>query len=117
MKILKELGVGVGIALATTAGLFALQFWYSSFLDVSVVHRDLSDVRMSAKLETVRNEEHAKLSAGPMPIEKAMQALAERGREAFPQLAVHPSSDLSAMSGWIHKPGFQAYVARPVATP
>ena len=114
MAVLKELFVGLGTALATTAGLFTLQLWYSSYLDVAVVHGDLSSVPMDAKLEATRNEEHAKLTAVPMPIDQAMLALAQRGRNAFPKLAAKPSNDLSAMSGWIHKPGFKPYVSRPV---
>jgi hypothetical protein len=47
-----------------------------------------------------------------MPIDKAMEALAQRGRGGFAKLAVKPSDDLSAMSGWIGKPGFQPYVPR-----
>jgi hypothetical protein len=117
MNVRKELLVSLGTALATTAGLFTLQIWYASFLDVAVVHGDKSDVPMAAKLQIVRNEEHAKLTSGPMPIDKAIEALAQRGRSAFPQLAAKPSGDLSAMSGWIHKPGFKMYVPRPAAAP
>jgi hypothetical protein len=117
MNVRKELLVGLGAALATTASLFILQIWYASYLDVAVVHGDKSDVPMGAKLEAVRKEEHAKLSSGSMPIDKAMEALAQRGRNAFPQLAAKPSGDLSAMSGWIHKPGFKMYVPRPAAAP
>jgi hypothetical protein len=115
MDLRKELSVGLVTALATAAGLFTLQIWYSSYLDVAVIHGALGDVPMGAKLEVVRNEEHAKLTAGPMPIDKAMEALAQRGRGAFPQLAARPSDDLSAMSGWVHKPGFRPYVPRPLA--
>ena len=117
MAVLKELFVGLGTALATTAGLFTLQLWYSSYLDVAVVHGGLSSVPMDAKLEAMRNEEHAKLTAVPMPIDQAMVALAQRGRNAFPKLAAKPSNDLSAMSGWIHKPGFKIYVPRSAAAP
>ena len=112
MNLRKELFVGLCSALATTAALFTLQLWVRSYIDVAVVHGDLSDVRMSAGLEAMRNEERAKLNTSPMPIDKAMEALAQRGRNAFPQLTAKPSSDLSAMSGWIHKPGFTAYVPR-----
>jgi hypothetical protein len=52
-----------------------------------------------------------------MPIAKAMEALAQRGRNAFPKLAAQPSGDLSAMSGWIHKPGFKAYIPTRGAGP
>jgi hypothetical protein len=117
MNVRKELSVFLGAALATTGGLFLLQIWYSSYLDVAVIHGGSSDVQMGAKLEAVRNEEHAKLTAGAMPIEKAMQVLAQRGREAFPRLAAKPSDDLSAMSGWVHRPGFKPYVARQAAAP
>src|SRR4051794_726216 len=112
MNVRKELLVGLGSALLTAAGLFTLQLWYSSYLDVAVVHGDRGDVPTAAKLEAVRNEEHARLTSGRLPIAQAMEALARQGRNAFPQLAAKPSADLSAMSGWIHKPGFKAYVPR-----
>jgi len=115
MNLRKELLLSLRTALATAAGLFTLQLWYASYLDVAVVHGDRSGVRMSAKLEAVRNEEQTKLTSGRLPIAQAMEALAQRGRGAFPQLAAKPSSDLSAMSGWIHKPGFQPYVPRAAA--
>lgn len=112
----KELLLCLGTALATTAGLFTLQSWYSSYLDVVVIHGDLSDVPINAKLQALRSEEDAKLSSGRLPIGKAMEALAQRGRDAFPNLAPKPSDDLSAMSGWVHKPGFQLYVPRQSVT-
>ena len=108
----KELLLCLGTALATSAGLFTLQLWYSSYLDVAVIHGDLSDVPMNAKLQALHREEQAKLASGGMPIEKAMEALAQRGRSAFPKLEAKPSGDLSAMSGWVHKPGFKPYVPR-----
>lgn len=115
MGVLKELLRCLGAALLTTAGLFTLQVWYSSYLDVAVIHGDSSRVRMDAKLEALRHEEQAKLAAGEMPIDKAMEALARGGRNAFPKLAPEPSDDLSAMSGWVHKPGFKPYVPRQPA--
>jgi hypothetical protein len=75
-------------------------------------------VPANAKLQAVRSEEQTKLATGRMPIDKAMEALARGGRNAFPKLAAKPSGDLSAMSGWVHKPGFKPYVPRPpVAAP
>jgi hypothetical protein len=115
MAVRKELFVCLGSALFTAAGLFTLQLWYASYLDVAVVHGDRSGVDLDAKLEALRNEEHGKLNAGRMPIHQAMQALAQRGRSAFPELAAQPSNDLSAMSGWIKKPGFKPYVPRTAA--
>ena len=101
MKLRNQLWVALRTALATVAGLFALQLWYGSYLDVHVIHADLSSVPMDAKLETVRSEEQTKLTSGKLPIAQAMAAVAQRGRNASPRLAVKPSSDLSAMSGWI----------------
>ena len=117
MNVRKNLFVALRSALLTGAGLFTLQLWYSSYLDVAVVHGDLSAAPTDPKLATLRSEEHAKLNAGPMPIAQAMQAVAERGRNASPRLAVKPSADLSAMSGWIHKPGFKVYVPTRGAGP
>jgi hypothetical protein len=115
MKLRNQLWVALRTALATVAGLFALQLWYSSYLDVHVIHGDLSAAPMDAKLETVRNEEQTKLTSGRMPIAQAMAAVAQRGRNAFPRLEAKPSSDLSAMSGWMHRPGFKVYVPRTAA--
>jgi hypothetical protein len=115
MGIGKELLVSLGTALATGAGLFAMQLWYASYLDVAVIHGDVSDVRMGAKLEAVRNEEQARLASGTVPIQTAMAALAQHGRNAYAKISAKPSDDLSAMAGWIHKPGFRPYVPRPVA--
>ena len=117
MNVRKKLFVALRNALLTAAGLFTLQLWYSSYLDVAVVHGDLSAVQTDTKLATLRSEEHAKLNAGPMPIAQAMQAVAARGRSASPKLAVKPSADLSAMSGWIHKPGFKVYIPARGAGP
>ncbi|MEY2935679.1 MAG: hypothetical protein RL033_6428 [Pseudomonadota bacterium] len=115
MGIGKELLVSLGTALATGAGLFAMQLWYASYLDVAVIHGDVSDVRMGAKLEAIRNEEQARLASGTVPIQTAMAALAQHGRNAYAKISAKPSDDLSAMAGWIHKPGFRPYVPRPVA--
>ncbi|HKO95274.1 MAG TPA: hypothetical protein VJU61_29160 [Polyangiaceae bacterium] len=115
MYVLKELCVGLVTALVTAAGLFTLQLWYSSYLDVAVIHGNLSNLPMDAKLEAVRKEEHTKLTTGPLPIDKAMEVLAQRGRNAFPKLAARPSDDLSAMSGWVRKPNFKPYVPRRAA--
>jgi hypothetical protein len=117
MNVRKQLFVVVRTALATAAGLFALQLWVASYLDVAVIHGRPSAAGMDPALEAVRNEEQTKLNSGPMPITQAMAALAQRGRSAFPRLAAKPSSDLSAMSGWMHKPGFKAYVSSPGAAP
>ena len=117
MKVRKQLFVVLRTALVTAAGLFTLQLWYASYLDVGLIHGNLDSAPMDAKIAALRDEEQAQLSSGPLPIRQAMAAIAQRGRSAFPQLAVKPSGDLSAMSGWMHKPGFRVYVPHPAAAP
>jgi hypothetical protein len=112
MDARSELLAYMGAALATTAGLFALQIWYASYLDVHVVHADNSDAPLDAKLIATREQEHAKLSSGRMPIDAAKQALASRGRQADPKIAPRASDDLSAMSGWVYRHGFKPYEPR-----
>lgn len=117
MGLRKELLVALGTALATTAGLFTLQLWYASYLDVAVIHGPLSRLPVDAKLRAMRDQEQAKLASGRMPLDQAMEALAQHGRSGFPALAARASEDLSAMSGWVHKPGFRPYVPAQKGAP
>jgi hypothetical protein len=112
-----ELFAYLGASLATIAGLFVVQLWYESYLDVAVVHAQHRDAPLDPKLAEVRDAEHAKLSSGRLPIEQAIAGLAQRGRAGFSKIAPKPSDDLSAMSGWIRKPGFAPYVPRQAAAP
>ena len=107
-----EFLVYLGASLTTIAALFTLQYWYASYLDVSVVHAQDTGAPADPKLEAVRGAERAKLASGAMPIEQAMHAIAERGRGVSAKLAAQQSDDLSAMSGWVHRPGFAAYQPR-----
>jgi hypothetical protein len=108
-------------SIGTVVVLFGLQEWYATYLDVAVVHAQHADEPSSAKLAAVRAGEQAKLSSGALPIEQAKRALAQRGRLGFPRIAPQASADVSAMSGWIHQPGFKGYEPRtppaPVAEP
>jgi len=117
MDARNELFVYLGACLATIAGLFTVQLWYESYLDVAVIHAQDRDVAIDAKLSAVRAEEQQKLSSGRVPIEQAMSAYAQRGRTASPKLAVKASEDLSAMAGWIHRPNFAPYVPRKPPPP
>lgn len=106
----------VGAALAVMFGLFVVQELYGSFIDVHA-HSALADTPMFAELAAARDAEAKKLASGRLPIEQAMRGLAERGRTGFPSVAPTPSDDLSAMSGWIHRRHFQAYVPVAQAVP
>jgi hypothetical protein len=105
----------LGTATATIVVLFGAQVWYASYLDVSVVHGQGSEVASSAKVAEVRAQERQKLGK----LDEAKDALAKRGRAGFPAIAAKPSEDLSAMSGWVYEPGFAAYVpqAQPAPEP
>ena len=112
MDARSELFVYMGAALTTIAVLFGAQSWYASYLDVSVVHAPNHDAPSDAKVAAVRAAEQQKLEAGAVPIVQAQHAIAERGRGASAKLAPQASEDLSAMSGWIHRPGFAPYEPR-----
>jgi hypothetical protein len=107
-----ELLAYLGSSLTTIAVLFGLQSWYVSYLDVEVVHARRTDAALDAKVAAAREQEKAKLSSGALPIEQAKRELAQRGRQGFPRIAPKQSDDLSAMSGWIHQPGFKGYEPR-----
>jgi hypothetical protein len=110
MDARSELLAYLGTALLTVTGLFGLQYWYATYLDVYVVHASLYDVAPDEKVAAQRDQERAQVAG-------AMNALAQRGRGAFPKIAPKSSEDLSAMAGWMHRPNFQPYVPRRQRVP
>ena len=96
----------------TLVGLFVLQIWYGSYLDVSH-HAEWNGAPMNADLKTVREQEAQQQGS----IDKAKEALGQRGRRGVPKLAPQQSQDLGAMSGWIHAKGFKPYEPRQAAAP
>jgi hypothetical protein len=106
----------VGAALGVIVGLFVLQELYGSFADVRA-HARLAEAGVFPEVAAAREAEAKKLASGRMPIDRAMRALAERGRLGFPSIAPKASDDLSAMSGWIHRHDFRAYEPRPAQVP
>jgi len=62
------------------------------------------DAEKPKALQRVRASEEARLHAGGMPIERAMEEVATRGRRGLPaELQPEPSGDLAPLGGW----GFQ----------
>jgi hypothetical protein len=56
-------------------------------------------------LRELRASETARLHAGGVPIEAAMDALATKGREGLGRaLTPQPSSDLAPLVGWVYQP-------------
>ncbi|MDP9034271.1 MAG: hypothetical protein M3O50_05655 [Myxococcota bacterium] len=65
--------------------------------------RKMGQVKPEALMQ-LRAGEKERLSSGPMPIEKAMQQLAARGRTAIPEITPTQSKDLAPLQGWIKMP-------------
>jgi hypothetical protein len=75
-------------------------------------HRKFGDVKPEA-LMSVRADETARLSSGPVPIDKAMHEIAARGRvAASPDIAPSASKDLAPLQGWTQMP----FVVPPAMT-
>jgi len=110
-----EFLVFMGAALGTTLALFVAQQVYASYLDVHVVHGAWEGAPRDAKIVAKHAAEQQALQGGKMPIDKAMQALAQRGRGASNRIAPVQSDDVSAMSGWIHRRDFAPYAPRQAA--
>jgi hypothetical protein len=110
-----ELLIFMVAALATTIGLFVVHTWYATYLDVSF-HAKLDEGQPSEALLAARDAQHKALNSGKIPLTQAMDALAKRGRSAASSIAPVASNDLSAVSGWIHRPGFKPVTAHPVRT-
>jgi hypothetical protein len=57
-------------------------------------------------LVNLRADEEQRLTGGPMPVDKAMQAIVARGRMgASPDIMPSASRDLGPMQGWSKMPG------------
>jgi hypothetical protein len=115
-----ELFAYMGAALATIGALFGAEALYISYLDTHVIHGGYESAEQDGKLAAIRAEESKKLTTGALPIDKAIEAIASRGRGVSNAIAPVQSSDLSAMSGWAHRHSFKAYTPRklaPVAAP
>jgi hypothetical protein len=111
-----ELFLYLGAAFATLIGLFVLQAWYGTYIDVHY-HSQLALNGPAEGMVTARESDQKQLAAGKVPIERAMQELAQRGRTGFGSVSPAASDDLSALAGWIRSPSFKPVVAHPILTP
>jgi hypothetical protein len=111
-----ELLLYMAAAFATAIGLFVLHKWYATYIDVQY-HAQLAQHGPSESAVKARQQDAQQLAGGKLPIDQAMQRLAQRGRLGFGTISPTPSEDLSALSGWIHRPGFKPVVAHPIRTP
>jgi hypothetical protein len=111
-----ELFVFLGAAFATLIGLAVLQHWYASYLDMRY-HAHLAENGPAEGMVAARADDQAKLQKGKLPLDQAISSLAQRGRTSFNAISPTPSQDLSALAGWIHRPGFKPVTAHPIRTP
>jgi hypothetical protein len=111
-----ELFAFLGAAFATLIGLFVANRLYASYIDVQY-HARLAAGAPYEAVASAREQEQTQLAGGKIPLDTAMQLLAQRGRGNFGSIAAAPSDDLSALSGWIRHPNFKPVVAHPIRTP
>ena len=102
----------LGIAGGSLIGLFVLQGFVASYLDISF-HADLNERGSHDVVDKARATEAAQLGG----IGESMGKLA-KSRSADALIVPSASDDVSAMSGWVHHPDFAIYepaAAAPVA--
>ncbi|MDP9148497.1 MAG: hypothetical protein M3O36_00935, partial [Myxococcota bacterium] len=101
-----RVGVILRVAILAVVTLVVLRAALVSYFDHSAQaeeERKMGQVKPEALMQ-LRADEKERLSSGPMPIDKAMQQLAARGRTASPEIRPTPSKDLAPLQGWIKMP-------------
>ena len=99
-------------AFATLFGLFILHRGYAAVIDVSY-HKRLAEAGPYESVVAARKADEEALAKGKIPVDQAIAKLAHN-RATIGSIAPQPSQDLSAISGWIHLPGFKPVVAHPI---
>jgi hypothetical protein len=111
----QDLFVFIGAALATAFGLFAAQAFYASCID-RAYHEELASAGPSQALLDKQAAWDKALQSGKLPLEQAKKLAADKGRGGVGSVAPVFSEDLSAISGWIHRPNFKLAIAHPIRT-
>lgn len=111
-----ELFVFVGAAFSTAIGLFAAQAFYASYID-QAYHAELYAAGQSQVVLDARAAAKKQLESGKIPLETAKKLVAQKGRGGIGSVAPVQSEDLSAISGWIQRPGFKPAIAHPIRLP
>jgi hypothetical protein len=103
-------------AFATAIGLFVLHKWSFTYFDVHH-HAKMAEAGPYDSVITARSEDDKALQGGKVPLDQAIQRLAQRGRSGFGSISPAASEDYSALSGWIRHPSFKPVTAHPIRTP
>ena len=117
-----RIGLIVKVGALSVATLLAVHAVLTAYFDdiaQAEEHRKFGDVQPEALLSE-RADEQARLTSGPMPIDKAMQQLAARGRmAASPDIVPSASRDVAPLQGWSRMPAEvpAAMLAPPEAAP
>ena len=97
----------VGYSLLSVLILVGLKFGFDSYLDQSRIRVRGSHIAEShtvATLDEYREQQRSQLTGGAMPIDRAVQELGRRGRNAFPLVRPGDSYDLDPLRGWSQLP-------------
>jgi hypothetical protein len=99
--ILKVAVLAIASLIAIHAGLVA----YFDRIAQAEEHRKFGETKPEALLN-LRENEKERLTSSPIPIDKAMQELAARGRTAVsPDIMPTASKDTTPLKGWTMMPG------------
>jgi hypothetical protein len=101
-------GLILRLAVLAIVTLFLVHAGLSAYFDSMAraeEQRKAGDIVPEA-LIALRTDEKARLTSGAMPIDKAMQTIAEKGRLGVsPALAPTASKDVAPLQGWSKMPG------------
>jgi hypothetical protein len=101
-----QVGLIFRIAFLVVALLIATRGLLLAYFDYMVRiedHHKFGEVSPEALL-SLRADEKQRLTAGSMPIDKAMQLMAAQGRTSSPALAPTNSRDVAPLAGWAMMP-------------
>ena len=96
-----QIGLFAGVILVGTRG--ALVSYFDNITSAEQ-HRKIGET-VPAALINLRADEDQRLKGGPMPVDKAMEAIVAHGRMgASPDIMPSASKDLGPMQGWMKMP-------------
>jgi hypothetical protein len=92
------------VAFSSVVILFSLNYVFRAYFIMMTEEVEHDHMRPAEELAKLREGEERNLTSSPVPIARAMQELASKGREGSPDLVPQPSNDMGAMVGWIRNP-------------
>jgi len=105
------------VAFSSLVILIALNYVFRSYFLMMTEEVEHDHLAKPVELIKLHEGEERNLTTSPLPIQRAMQELAQRGREGsdglkqYADIKPEPSNDLGAMVGWIRSPNQAVIVA------